>query len=133
MECGKFIEEKVSGTESPEFRAHRLGCPGCMRDLEEIDEVRGLYREASVERYTGGVPSLRRFRGRASWAMAATAAAVMLVVLFVFLGEPSGEQTAAAPGTMFRARLEPWGREDARIDREFDAVWRGLESLERGR
>ena len=60
MECNKFVEEKIGETPTPEFKAHLAGCPGCARDVEDLREVRSLYREASTEKYRGGVPKLRR-------------------------------------------------------------------------
>jgi len=62
MECNKFVEEKIGESDSPDFRAHLAGCAECARDLEELREVRALYRAASTEKYRGGIPRLRRYR-----------------------------------------------------------------------
>lgn len=136
MECDRFLEEKVSGTESPEFREHLAGCEGCRRDLEEYDEVRRLYREASTERYPLAVPRLRRPRPLA-W-MPAAAAAVFLVgaLLVMLFGGPGGEvgkspERETASGTFFRVHLSPWDVDESRLDGEMDDLWKRIGSLER--
>jgi hypothetical protein len=136
MECDRFLEEKLSGTESPEFREHLAACGGCRRDLEEYDEVRQLYREASTERCPRAVPRLRRSRSLA-W-MPAAAAAVFLVgaLLLMLFGGP-GEERGKAPeketasGIFFRVHLSPWDGEESRLDGEMDDLWKRIGSLER--
>ncbi len=136
MECNRFLEEKLAGTESPEFRHHRAGCEGCRRDLEECDEVRRLYREASVERYSGAVPRVRRFRP-GSWLPAAAAAAVLVGVLcFLLFGGP-GELPERGLGegepvvAFVRVHLEPWNPAEARLNEEMNDLWGRIETLER--
>jgi hypothetical protein len=139
MECNKFVEEKIGETDSAAFREHRASCAACGHDLEELDEVRRVYREASVERYSGRMPRLRALP-RLSWAMAA-AAAMMIAALVVLLGapvrtpvEPTAGKSAVSytGGIFFRAYLEPWGgREEARLTHEMDDLWRRLDTLER--
>jgi anti-sigma factor RsiW len=129
MECSRFTDDKLSGEVSPEFGVHLASCPGCVRDLEEIGEVRRLYREASVERYRGGVPRLRR----SSWLPAAAAAAAMIGVLFFLVTAPSKpvDPPAEAPPTaFFRVHLESWSGEE-RLDRALDDAWIRLAELER--
>lgn len=130
MECSKFVEEKIADTDSPEFRAHRVGCPGCVRDLEELDEIRDLYREASVESYRGALPRVRRFP-RAAWS--AVAAAVMMVAVFVAIMMPAKSPEVPLNGTavLVRIPLEPWGREEERLDRAMDELFDRVQSLER--
>lgn len=136
MECNKFVEEKIGQTESVEFRAHLADCGGCRRDLEELREVRSLYREASKETYRGGVPRLRRFRG--AWLPLAAAAAVLIGVLALVLpgrgtGPTSTESTTATTSVFVRVPLEPWGASEARLSNDLDDCWRQLESLENAR
>jgi hypothetical protein len=133
MECNRFVDEKIGGTDGPEFRDHRAGCPGCARDLEELGEVRRLYHEASVERYPGVILcSGRRWRG--AWLFATAAAGLMLAVLVVLLGSPpqgpAMSEVEAVP--FFRVHLEPWGSE-VHLCRAFDDAWQQLEMLERRR
>lgn len=123
MECDRFIEEKVGDAGSPEFSDHLAECAACRRDIDEYDEIRELYREASTERYSGGRPRLRR----AAWPVAA-AAAVLVAVFATIVMPPSTPVVTIASG---RLRLEPWSREDARLDREMDDLWRRVEELER--
>jgi len=132
MECNRFVEEKIGESETPEFRDHLAGCTGCARDVEELREVRTLYRAASTEKYRGGVPRLSRFR--AGWVPMAAAAAVLMLVFGLILGQPGEKppaKTETETGTsMFvRVHLEPWGS-DARLTRGFDEVWKQLEHLE---
>jgi hypothetical protein len=132
MTCNKFIEDKIGETESPEFRAHLVGCPDCARDVEELREVRTLYREASTEKYRGGVPRFRRFR--MGWVPMAAAAAVLMMVFGLILGMPGdhsstpSEKEKDAPLTV-RVRLEPWAGE-APIQNALDDCWKKLEFLE---
>ena len=133
MECNKFVEEKIGETDSPAFRDHRAGCAGCVRDLEELREVRTLYRKASTEKYRGGVPRVRRFR--MGWVPMAAAAAVLLVVFGLILWNPAEQNDStvdkeAMPGLYFHVHLEPWGQE-ARISAALEDCWRMLERLER--
>ena len=138
MECDRFLEEKVAGTESPGFREHLAGCEGCWRDLEEYEEVRQLYREASTERYAGAVPRLRRSRPLA-WIPAAAAAAFLVgaLLLMLFGGPAEVIKTASdketASGIFFRVHLAPWDGEEARLDGTMDDLWKRIESLERRR
>jgi hypothetical protein len=133
MECDRFIEEKVGESDSPEFRAHREACAGCRQDLEDLAEIRELYREASVERYRGGAPAVRR--GRAAWAPAAVAAAFMVGILVTILvmparpGVPKPEPEPAGTA-FFRVHLEPWGGEE-RLSRALEDAWSRLEDMER--
>jgi hypothetical protein len=135
MECNKFVEEKIGESESPAFREHLAGCAGCARDVEELREVRRLYREASTEKYRGGVPRLRRFR--LGWVPMAAAAAVLLLVFGLILRGP-GESTPpkgdAVNGEALyvRVHLAPWGGE-APIQKALDGCWTLLEHLENNR
>jgi len=135
MECDRFVEEKVGEADSPEFRAHREECESCRRDLEELAEIRTLYREASVERYRGGMPAPRRVR--AAWAPAAVAAAALVAILVSILvlpmrPPPPPPVPAPEPGgtAFFRVHVEPWAG-DERISRAIDDTWERLETLER--
>src|SRR6185436_11969367 len=132
MECNKFVEDKIGETSSPEFRAHLVGCPGCARDVEELGEVRSLYREASTEKYRGGVPRLRRFR--LGWVPMAAAAAVLMMVFGLILGmpgekpEPKPDKEAHSPQYVVRVHLEPWAGE-ARFQNALDDCWKMLDRL----
>jgi len=135
MECNKFVEEKIGESDSPAFRAHLAGCAECARDVEELREVRALYRAASTEKYRGGVPRLRRFR--MGWVPMAAAAAVLMMVFGLILRGPgekasskNGPVTAEAP--YVRVHLVPWAG-DVRIQTAIDDCWRTLDSLENNR
>jgi anti-sigma factor RsiW len=134
MECNKFVEEKVGESDSPEFRDHLAGCPGCARDVEELREVRTLYRAASTEKYPGGIPQLRRFR--TAWIPRAAAAAILMLVFGLILGVPgekaSTESKPEPPSVFMRVHLQPWGG-DARIQNAIDDCWQKLEILENNR
>src|SRR5436190_24141389 len=135
MECNKFVEEKIGESESPAFREHLAGCAGCARDVEELREVRSLYRAASTEKYRGGVPRVPRFR--MGWLPMAAAAAILLLVFGLILGGP-GEKLPTKNETLnrealyVRVHLEPWGGE-ALIQNAIDDCWRKLEFLENNR
>jgi hypothetical protein len=133
MECDKFVLEKLEGGDSPGFRAHRAACGACGRDVEELDDVRRLYHEATEEeRWRGGMPMPRR-RSAAAWMPVAAAAAVAIAVL---AGLPRSSETptptageALAPFP--RVHLAPWDREETQLARVMDEAWSRLESLER--
>ena len=129
MECDSYIEEKLGDGEAPEFRDHLANCAACQLDLEEIGEVRRVYREASVERYRGGVPRIGRRRSL-PWIPAA-AAAVMIGVLGLLLWVPNAppSETTTGPTVFTRIHLEPWDG-DARFSNAMDDAWRKIESLE---
>ncbi len=132
MECNKFVLEKLEGGDTPEFSAHRLGCPGCTRDVEELLEVRVLYREATEEeRWKGGVPVVRR-RPPSAWLALAAAAALAVAVLAGLWrsSEPVVDSTTSAPAPFFRIPLAPWDREEQRLARALDDAWGRLEHLE---
>ena len=134
MECVRFIEEKVGQSESAEFLRHLATCSGCQRDVEEMDDVRGLYKAASNERYAGGIPRLRRF-GLGAWVSSAAAAAAMIAALVFLLLPPArnAEVAKADPAALFfRVHVEPW-RADARFDHALDTCWGDLDRLERSR
>ncbi len=130
MECDRFVEEKVSGGDSRDLRGHVADCPACARDLEDYAEIRRLYREASVERWRGGVPRLR-----SPWASrlpVAAAAAMMVGILVLLMGSPSGPPRPPDPAPVFtRVHLAPWDRGEARIGKAMDDVWRLVENIER--
>ena len=135
MECNKFVEEKIGETATPAFREHLAACAGCARDVEELREVRALYRAASTEKYSGGVPRVRRFR--AAWVPMVAAAALLLLVFGLILfgpgTQPPLKKEIETGSVMFvRVHLEPWGSEE-RLTRGFDDVWQKLESLEEKR
>ncbi len=131
MECNRFVEEKVGETESPEFREHLASCAGCARDVEELDEIRRLYRASSTERYPGAVPRVRR--RAAAWIPAAAAAAAMVAVLVVALVAPSDRPPARPepPAPFFRVHLEAWDREEASLNAVMGRLWYRLDSIER--
>jgi len=132
MECNKFIDEKIGESHTAEFRDHLAGCAGCARDVEELREVRSLYRAASTEKYRGGVPRLRRFRG--GWIPMAAAAAVLLMVFGLILRPvdktASKTDRESAPIVFYRVHLEPWGS-DVRYSTAFEDCWKRLELLEK--
>jgi hypothetical protein len=135
MECNKFVEEKIGESESPSFREHLAGCFGCARDVEELREVRTLYRAASTEKYRGAVPRLGRYR--VSWVPMAAAAALLMMVFGLILGGPGDKGApktdADARAVMFvRVHLEPWGGE-GRIQNAIEECWQKLEDLENHR
>jgi hypothetical protein len=130
MDCDRFLEERLSGPESAEFRAHRAGCPACGPEGEEYAEIRRLYREASTERWRGSARRPVRSRWLAGIPVAA-AALLMVGVLVLLLGSPPSPPAASEPAPVFsRIHLEPWDRGEARIARAVDDVWRRLEELE---
>jgi hypothetical protein len=136
MECLRFVDEKIGETDSAEFREHRAGCAACRRDLDELREVRGLYRRASTEKYRGGIPRLRK--SRAVWIPMAAAAAALIGVFTLILSGPRKEDvksTGEAPtgSTVFvRIPLEPWAA-DRQITGALDDCWQRLEKLEEKR
>lgn len=135
MECNKFVEEKIGETATPAFREHLAACAGCARDVEELREVRALYRAASTEKYSGAVPRVRRFR--AAWVPMVAAAALLLMVFGLILLGPGKEtlikkEVETASTIFVRVHLEPWGA-DQRLTKGFDDVWQKLESLEEKR
>lgn len=135
MECNKFVEEKIGESDSPEFRAHLVGCPGCARDVEELREVRSLYREASTEKYRGGVPRAGRFR--MGWVPMAAAAAVLVVVFGLILRgpeeKPAPKKDAETSAAVYvRIPLEPWAA-DTRLQNAIEDCWLKLENLENRR
>jgi|SRR5579862_9579128 len=135
MECTRFVEDKIGETDSEEFREHRAGCAGCRRDLEELREVRTLYREASTEAYRSGGPRLGR--PRVSWVPMAAAAAVLLGVFALIVGGPRQKavkptEPGPATGVFVRVTLQPWAA-DASFTRALDDCWRQLERLEEKR
>ena len=134
MECSRFVEDKVGQTESPEFLRHLATCAGCQRDVDEMDDVRALYKSASNERYAGVVPSLRRF-GLGSWVSTAAAAAAMIAALVFLLvppPKPASTHAPEPPQAFFRIHVEPW-RGDARFDHALETCWGDLDRLERSR
>jgi len=135
MECNKFVEEKIGESDSPDFRAHLAGCAECARDLEELREVRALYRAASTEKYRGGIPRLRRYR--MGWIPMAAAAAVLVMVFGLILRGPGDnlpktKEPEKSRAQFVRVHLEPWAGE-ARIQTALDECWRTLEHLENSR
>ena len=132
MECNKYALEKTGETETAEFREHLAGCPGCVRDVQELREVRSLYRAASTEKYTGGVPRVRRFLG-ARLPLAASAAVLVGVLGLVLSGPgsapPPKTDSETTSSVFVRIPLEPWGS-DQRVTHALDDCWQKLESLE---
>jgi hypothetical protein len=137
MECSSFVLEKTAQSESPEFLRHLASCAGCQRDLEELDDLRTLYRSASIERYRGGVPRVRR-RGWGSWLSAGAAAFAMIAALVFLLSHAPGgpregdSTTSKSSAPFYRIALEAW-RGDLPFDRAVDDCWRQLDTLERSR
>jgi hypothetical protein len=135
MECNKYVEEKTGETETSEFREHLAGCPGCARDIEELREVRSLYRAASTEKYRGAFPQVRRSRG--AWLPLAAAAAVLVGVFSLVLSRPgdappTNTDTNTTSTVFVRIPLQPWGS-DLRVTNALDDCWQKLESLEKMR
>ena len=133
MECNKYADEKIGETDSAEFREHRSGCDGCRRDLEELREVRSLYKDASAEKYRGGVPRLGR--SRASWIPLAAAAALLVGVFSLILRQPAEvavttpEKSESTSSVFVRIHLEPWAA-DVRVGNALEDCWKKLEQLE---
>lgn len=139
MDCDRFLEEKLAGEESPEFRVHLASCEACRRDVAEYGEVRRLYREASSgERYRGPVPRGRRFAPR-FWVQSLAAVVLLGVLLLALFGGPAeiapGGSQAGGPavGGGFRIYLAPWDAQDVRWNEEVRDLWGRLESFERRR
>src|SRR5262245_38394460 len=134
MECNRFVDEKIGESHTSEFRDHLAGCAGCARDVEELREVRTLYRVASTEKYRGGVPRVARSRG--GWVPMAAAAAVLLMVFGLILipadKTPPKSESDNPPVVFFRVHLEPWGGE-ARYSNAFEDCWKKVELLEKQR
>src|SRR5436190_24391458 len=135
MECNRYVDEKIGETDSAEFREHLAGCDGCRRDLEELREVRSLYKEAATEKYRGGVPRLRK--SRAAWLPMAAAAALLIGVLALVLGGPRTDgvkstETESKSTVFVRIHLERWGS-DQRVSMALDDCWQKLEQLEEKR
>jgi anti-sigma factor RsiW len=130
MECPRFVDEKIGEGESPEFRRHLASCPACAQDVEELRELRDLYRSASQERYTGGIP--RRGRGRISWLAPAALAATMVVALTVGLFGPTPEAGKDRPRSAgyFRVHVEPWSGEEL-LSAQAGELWNRLDEYER--
>lgn len=132
MECNKYVEEKIGGNDSAEFREHLAVCAECRRDLEELREVRSLYKAASTEKYPGRVPQVRRFRG--AWVPMAAAAALLIgVFVMVFSGTSTdpvkSTESGGGPTVFVRIRMEPWVT-DTQMNKAFDDAWEKLEQLE---
>jgi hypothetical protein len=133
MDCDKFVLEKLEGGDSAEFRAHRAACAGCARDVEELGDVRRLYREATEEeRWRGAVPLPRR-RSPSAWIPVAAAAAVAVALLAgLFRAEtPKAGEAGASSAPFVRARLAPWDVEERNLARTMDELWERLDRLER--
>jgi hypothetical protein len=134
MECDKFVLEKLEGGDSPDFRAHRAGCAGCARDVEELDDVRRLYREATEEERWRGVVTMPARRSSAAWMPVAAAAGVAIAVVVGLLrsSAPVTEEakSAEAPAPFIRVHVAPWDREENRLARAMDDAWSRLERLE---
>ena len=133
MECDKFVLEKLEGGDSPDFRSHRAACAGCARDVEELDDVRRLYHEATEEeRFRGGM-SMPRRRSAAAWMPVSAAAVVAIAVVVGLLRAPetSVPTTSEPPAPFVRVHLAPWDREENRLARAMDDAWARLEGLER--
>ncbi|MBV8882355.1 MAG: hypothetical protein JO332_20530 [Planctomycetaceae bacterium] len=135
MECNRYVDEKIGQTDSAEFREHRAACEGCRRDLEELREVRDLYRDASVERYRSAMPRLRK--PRTSWIPMAAAAAVLIGVFALILAGPGSDavQTPSpepSASVFVRIPLEPWAG-DRKMNSALEDCWRRLEELEEKR
>ncbi|HZF00089.1 MAG TPA: hypothetical protein VE981_23975 [Planctomycetota bacterium] len=133
MECNRFVEEKIGQTESADFREHLAGCSGCARDVEELREVRTLYKAASTEKYLRGIPRVRR--SRASWIPMAAAAAVLIGVFALILAgpgtnSPKPTETESKSAIFVRIHLEPWPS-DVRVTTALDDCWQRLEQLEK--
>ena len=132
MDCDKFVLEKLEGGDSPEFRAHRAGCAGCARDVDELGDVRRLYHEATEEeRWRGGVPALPR-RTPSAWIPVAAAAGVAVALLAsVFRSEAPPLDPATSTSSFVRTRLAAWDGEERALIRSLDEVWERLDRLER--
>jgi hypothetical protein len=132
MECNRFVDQKIGETHTSEFREHLAGCAGCARDVEELREVRTLYRQASTEKYRGGVPRVGRFRG--GWIPMTAAAAILLVVFGLILvpatRTPPKSESEHPPMMFVRVHLEPWAG-DLRYTTPFEECWHKLELLEK--
>jgi anti-sigma factor RsiW len=130
MECPRFVEEKIGEGEGPDFRRHLASCPACAQDVEELRELRDLYRAASVERYAGGVP--RKPRGRSAVLAPAALAAAMVVALAVGVIRPAPEARKEEPrGAGFiRIHLEPWAGEES-LANQAGELWNRLSEYER--
>ena len=136
MECDKFVLEKLEGGDSPDFRAHRAACAGCARDVEELDDVRRLYHEATEEERWRGVVTMPARRSAAAWMPVAAAAVVALAVVVGLLRSsdpltPDELTSAEPPAPFVRVHVAPWDREENRLARALDDAWTRLEGLER--
>ena len=129
MDCDKFVEEKLEERESSPFLAHLHECPGCRSDVEELREVRRLYHDASDEPYRGGIPRVPSRWGVGAWLPAAVAAAILIGLLILILGQPDVPPDNA-PTVFVRIPVATWpGEEDLAF--RIDSAWADLERLER--
>ncbi|HEX7899771.1 MAG TPA: hypothetical protein VF950_18525 [Planctomycetota bacterium] len=136
MECDKFVLEKLEGGDSPDFRAHRVACAGCARDVEELDDVRRLYHEATEEERWRGIVTMPAKRSAAAWMPVAAAAGVAIAVIVGLLRSSApvtvdAPTSADAPAPFVRVHVLPWDREENRLARAMDDAWTRLEGLER--
>ena len=132
MECDKFVLEKLEGGDSPDFRAHRAACAGCARDVEELDDVRRLYHEATEEERWRGVLTMPARRPASAWLPVAAAAGVAIAVVVGLLRSSEAPIPTApeAPAPFVRVHVAPWDREENRLARAMDDAWTRLERLE---
>jgi hypothetical protein len=133
MECDKFVLEKLEGGDNPDFRAHRAACAGCARDVEELDDVRRLYHEATEEERWRGIVTVPARRSAAAWMPVAAAAAVAIAVVVGLLrpSEAPIPTSPEPPAPFVRVHVVPWDREENRLARAMDDAWTRLEGLER--
>lgn len=136
MDCDRFLESRLDGSQNPEFREHLEVCGRCRGELEAYEKIRRLYREASsMERYRGGVPRIRR-SWSAVWVPSLAAAVLLGVLVIALFGGPAdlpryGPRGGEPPVAEFsRVYLTPWNSWDSRWNEEARELWERLASFE---
>jgi hypothetical protein len=135
MQCPEFLLEKLEGSDSAAFRAHRKACPDCTRDLEACDEVRETYQAAAARETFPGIRVRHRWKAPAWLPVGAAAAMLIAVLAAIVLRTAPAPSTSVSSAPLIHARipLSPWDRSDRAIETQLADAWRALDALERRR